>query len=83
MIVPQNWVVDDQGIRHMETAFGELQPVTVCRDPLFVSAKVINVDDNTEKLGITYRRNGAWSALYFIGNSIGFSLNKQLREDAC
>ena len=63
MIVPQNWIVDDQGIRHMETAFGELQPVTVCRDPLFVSAKVINVDDNTEKLGITYRRNGAYKTL--------------------
>ena len=63
MIVPQNWIVDDHGIRHMETVFGELQPVTVCRDPLFVSAKVINVDDNTEKLGITYRRNGAYKTL--------------------
>ena len=63
MIVPENWVVTDKGIWHYEMVFGELKPVPVSAEPAYVSAKVINVDDGTEKLELTYRRNGNYKTL--------------------
>lgn len=63
MLVPENWIVDDTGIRHMEMIFGELKPVLISTEPLFVSAKLVNVDDGTEKLEITFRRNGSYKSL--------------------
>ena len=63
MLVPENWIVDDTGIRHMEMVFGELKPVLVSTEPVFVSKKLVNVDDGTEKLETTYRRNGKYKKL--------------------
>ncbi len=63
MLVPENWIVDDSGVRHMEMVFGELKPVLISAEPLFVSAKLVNVDDTTEKLEITFRRNGKYKTL--------------------
>lgn len=63
MLVPENWVVNDSGIRHMEMVLGELKPVLFSAEPLFVSAKLVNVDDTTEKLEITFRRNGKYKTL--------------------
>lgn len=63
MLVPENWIVDNTGIRHMEMVFGELKPVLISTEPLFVSSKLVNVDDGTEKLEITFRRNGKYKKL--------------------
>lgn len=63
MFVPENWIVDDGGIRHMEMIFGELKPVRISSEPVFVSAKLVNVDEGTEKLEVTFRRNGAYKTL--------------------
>lgn len=63
MLVPENWVVNDSGIRHMEMVLGELKPVLFSAEPLFVSAKLVNVDDTTEKLEITFRRNSKYKTL--------------------
>ena len=63
ILVPENWIVDDTGIRHMEMVFGELKPVPVSAEPLFISSKLVNVDDGTEKLETTYRRNGKYKKL--------------------
>lgn len=63
MLVPENWVVNDSGIRHIEMVLGELKPVLFSAEPLFVSAKLVNVDDTTEKLEITYRRNSKYKTL--------------------
>lgn len=63
MLVPENWIVDDTGIRHMEMVFGEMKPVPVSAEPLFISGKLVNVDDVTEKLETTYRRNGKYKKL--------------------
>ena len=63
MLIPENWIVDDTGIRHMEMVFGELKPVLVSTEPVFVSKKLVNVDDGTEKLETTYRRNGKYKKL--------------------
>jgi len=63
MLVPENWIVNDSGIRHMEMVLGELKPVLISAEPLFVSAKLVNVDDGTEKLEVTFRRNGKYKTL--------------------
>ena len=60
MIVPENWLVDDHGIRHIE---GEGIIIPVSTEPLFISAKMENVDDGTEKLEVTFRRNGRYKTL--------------------
>ncbi len=43
--------------------FGEPRPVPISAELLFVSAKLVNVDDGTEKLEITFRRNGRYKKL--------------------
>ena len=63
MLVPEGWNVDSHGITHLEMMFGELRPVPISAEPLFVSAKLVNVDDGTEKLEITFRRNGKYKKL--------------------
>ena len=63
MLVPEGWSVNDHGISHLEIMFGELRPVPISAEPLFVSAKLVNVDDGTEKLEITFRRNGRYKKL--------------------
>lgn len=63
ILVPGNWIVDDGGIRHWEMVMGVMTPVRVTSDPLFVSAKMVNVDDGTEKLEVTFRRNGQYKKL--------------------
>ena len=63
MLVPEGWTVDSHGITHLEMMFGELRPVQISAEPLFVSAKLVNVDDGTEKLEITFRRNGKYKKL--------------------
>ena len=63
MLVPEGWTVDSHGITHLEMMFGELRPVPISAEPLFVSAKLVNVDDGTEKLEITFRRNGKYKKL--------------------
>jgi len=73
MLVPVGWIVDDKGIRHMELVFGEMKPVIVSREPAYVSAKVINVDDDSEKLEVTYRRNGRYRSIVAARSDI---LNK-------
>ena len=49
MLVPEGWTVTSHGITHLELVFAELRPVPVSSEPLFVSAKLVNVDDGTEK----------------------------------
>ncbi len=63
MLVPEGWTVNDHGITHLEMMFGELRPVPISAEPLFVSAKLVNVDDGTEKLEINFRRNGKYKKL--------------------
>ena len=63
MLVPEGWTVNSHGITHLEMMFGELRPVPISAEPLFVSAKLVNVDDGTEKLEITFRRNGKYKKL--------------------
>ena len=63
MIVPPGWIVDDHGVSHLELAFGEYKPMPVSPEPLFISAKMVNVDDGTEKLEVTFRRNGSYKTL--------------------
>lgn len=55
--------MDSHGITHLEMMFGELRPVPISAEPLFVSAKLVNVDDGTEKLEIIFRRNGKYKKL--------------------
>ena len=55
MLIPSGWAVDDSGIYCMG--------VRVSAEPLFISAKMVNVDDGTEKLEVTFRRNGSYKAL--------------------
>lgn len=57
MVVPVNWTVDEQGIRYVDD---EGFCVTVSPEPLFISAKMENVDDGSEKQELTYRRNGRY-----------------------
>lgn len=47
----------------MEMIFGELKPVRISTEPVFVSAKLVNVDEGTEKLEVTFRRNGTYKTL--------------------
>ena len=47
MIVPENWILDEHGIRYIDD---EGCVVTVSPESLFVSAKMENVDDGSEKL---------------------------------
>ena len=63
MIVPEHWIVNDRGIAHMEMVLGELKPVPISVEPAYVSAKVVNVDNGSEKLEVTYRRNGSYKTL--------------------
>ena len=63
MLVPGNWIVNDSGIRHWEMVLGVMTPVRVTSEPLYVSAKLVNVDDGTEKLETTFRRNGQYKTL--------------------
>ncbi|MBR2087193.1 MAG: hypothetical protein IJ906_08685 [Oscillospiraceae bacterium] len=49
MLVPEGWTVTSHRITHLELVFAELRPVPVSSEPLFVSAKLVNVDDGTEK----------------------------------
>ena len=63
MLVPENWIVSDSGICHMEMVFGEMKPVLVSSEPVFISSKLVNVDDGTEKLETTFRRNGKYKKL--------------------
>ena len=60
MIVPGNWIVDEHGVRYIDD---EGCTVTVAAEPLFVSARMENVDDGSEKLELTYRRNGRYRKL--------------------
>ena len=63
MLVPEGWIVNDTGVYHIELVFGEQKPVRVSAEPLFISAKLVNVDDGTEKLEVTFRRNGHYKTL--------------------
>lgn len=63
MVVPPNWVVSERGVSHLEMVLGEMKAVTVSSEPLFISAKMVNVDDGTEKLEVTFRRNGRYKTL--------------------
>ena len=63
MIVPSPWVVDEYGVRYLKTVQGETVSVWISRDPVFVSAKVVSVDDESEKLELTFRRNGRYKKL--------------------
>ncbi len=63
MLVPGSWIVNDSGIRHWEMVMGAMTPVRITSEPLFVSAKLVNVDDGTEKLETTFRRNSHYKTL--------------------
>lgn len=63
MLIPGNWIANDSGIRHWEMVMGVMTPVRVTSEPLFVSSKLVNVDDGTEKLEVTFRRNGQYKKL--------------------
>lgn len=63
LLVPEDWIVDDDGIRHLESNHGALETVTISGDPVFISAILKNVDDDKEFLELTFRRNGFYKKL--------------------
>ena len=60
MVVPAGWTVDENGICLTDE---EGMVTRVSPEPLFVSAKMENADDGSEKLELTYRRNGRYRTL--------------------
>ena len=60
MLVPRGWIVDDRGICFVQP---DGLTIPVSAEPLFISSKMENVDDGTEKMEITYRRNGRYKKL--------------------
>lgn len=51
-----SWVADDFGVSAI-TQFGEIQ---ACPHPIMPVLRLINIDSNTEKLKIAYRKNKSW-----------------------
>ena len=62
LIIPPAWIVDEDGVRHRELISGTEQEVPLCTEPVFISAKIVNMDDRSEKLQLTYRRNGKYQS---------------------
>ena len=60
IILPPGWIVDDNGIRHRVLEKGVVQEIQISGEPVFISRKLVDVDDHTEKLELTYRRNGRY-----------------------
>lgn len=54
-----NWIADDDGIR-MKTETGE---VLACIHPILPTKRLVNIDNNTEKLKIEYRKGNFWRYL--------------------
>lgn len=51
-----DWIADDNGIR-IATPFGE---VLACIHPILPTLRLVNLDTNTEKLQLAYRKGGLW-----------------------
>lgn len=51
-----DWFADDNGIR-IYTALGQM---LACIHPLLPTMRLINIDTNTEKLQLAYRKGGIW-----------------------
>ena len=60
LILPAVWIVDNSGIRYRDLVAGRIQELPVSAEPVFISAKLVNMDDSSEKLEVTYRRNGKY-----------------------
>lgn len=54
-----NWIADDSGIR-IDTPMGEM---LACIHPILPTKRLINIDNNTEKLKIEYRKGNFWRHL--------------------
>ena len=51
-----NWVADDSGIS-ISTPLGDM---LACIHPILPTMRLINIDTNTEKLQLSYRKGGIW-----------------------
>lgn len=54
-----NWIADDDGIR-VETEMGEM---LACIHPIMPTKRLVNIDNNTEKLKIEYKKGNFWRSL--------------------
>lgn len=54
-----NWIADDDGIR-VETEMGEM---LACIHPILPTKRLVNIDNNTEKLKIEYKKGNFWRSL--------------------
>ena len=60
LVIPPRWIVDDSGIRYRNFAAGRLEEVPISVNPVFITAKMITMGEYSEKLKLTYRRNGKY-----------------------
>jgi len=61
LIAAPGWIVNDDGIFYLEvTKNCDVQEVQVCAEPVFISGKMVDMDDHSEKLELTYLRNGSY-----------------------
>ncbi len=51
-----NWIADDAGIR-LDTEYGEM---IACIHPILPTKRLVNIDHNTEKLKLEYRKGNMW-----------------------
>ncbi len=54
-----NWIADDDGIR-VETEMGEM---LACFHPILPTKRLVNIDNNTEKLKLEYRKGSFWRSI--------------------
>lgn len=51
-----DWIADDNGIR-ISTPVGDM---LACIHPIMPTLRLVNIDTNTEKLQLSYRKGGVW-----------------------
>jgi len=60
MVVPLNWIVDDNGIRYIHYSKENTEEVSISINPVIITAKLITMGEYSEMLKLTYRRNGRY-----------------------
>ena len=59
-----NYIVDDTGIyKVIETKSGDINTIMICNQPLLIVARYRNIDENTEKVVISYTIGYEWNFL--------------------
>ena len=59
--VPKNWRVNDKGISFIDEKNGVDNHFS--KQPVFISSSQISVDENIEKMGVTFRRKGHYKTI--------------------